>query len=211
MKILIADDEEAVLDLIGEMVESVGYESTLTRTGREAWEAFEREPFRLVITDWLMPGMNGLELTRRIRTASRTRYTYVIMLTALGGTGHYLEGMEAGVDDFVTKPISLDELGARLRVAARILALQDNVKLLEGLLRICMYCKKVHVTSGGAQSRSTGGDWTSVERYVEERSDASFSHDICPACYEARVRPEIEGFIERLPRAEGRGAAPEAG
>jgi hypothetical protein len=140
------------------------------------------------------------------------------MLTALGGTGHYLEGMEAGVDDFVTKPISIDELRARLRVASRIIALQDNVNLLEGLLRICMYCKRVHVASGGAQSRSTGGaaagdsaggDWTSIERYVEERSDASFSHDICPACYEARVRPELEGFMERLPPAEDEPPRPE--
>jgi YesN/AraC family two-component response regulator len=130
-----------------------------------------------------MPSVDGLELTRQIRAAKRTRYTHVMMLTALGGPERYLEGMRAGVDDFVTKPVSPEELHARLRVAERILSLQDNMKLLEGVLHICMYCKKVHVA---------GADWTGIEGYIEERSDASFSHDICPGCYATRVAPDLE-------------------
>lgn len=186
MKVLIADDEPAVLELLGEMVESLEHQPIRAGGGTEAWEVFERQACRLVITDWLMPGVDGLELTRRIRQRKRVRYTYVIMLTALGGTDRYLEGMRAGADDFVTKPISHDELHARVRVAERILALQDDVKLLEGMLRICMYCKKIHAAEG---------DWTSIERYVEERSDASFSHDICPGCYATRVDPDLQRFI----------------
>ena len=189
MKILITDDEPAVLDLLAEIVEPLGYEPVVAGDGGQAWEAFEREPFRLVITDWLMPRVDGLELTRRIRAKKRVRYTYVIMLTALGGTARYLEGMKAGADDFVTKPVSPDELHARLRVAERILSLQDDVKLLEGLLRICMYCKNVHIA---------GSDWTSIECYVEERSDASFTHDICPDCYRARVDPDLQEFIGKV-------------
>lgn len=178
MKILIADDEPLILDLLAEMVEPLGHEPVAASDGGQAWEAFEREPFRLVIADWLMPRIDGLELTRRIRAKKRVRYTYVIMLTALAGTDRYLEGMKAGVDDFVTKPVSLHEFHARVRVAERIVSLQDPVKLLEGLLRICMYCKNVHVA---------GNDWTRIERYVEQRSDASFTHGICPTCFRARV------------------------
>lgn len=195
MKILIADDESAVLELLSEMVEPLEHEPVLAGGGAEAWELFERQPCRLVITDWLMPGVDGLELTRRIRARKRVRYTYVIMLTALGGAERYLEGMRAGTDDFVTKPISQDELLARVRVAERILALQDDVRRLEGMLRICMYCKKVHVTEG---------DWTTIERYVEERSDASFSHDICPACYTTRVDPDLQQFIGGIHDADDR-------
>lgn len=91
------------------------------------------------------------------------------------------------MDDFVTKPVSPEELHARLRVAERILSLQDNMKLLGGVLHICMYCKKVHVA---------GADWTSIERYVEDRSDASFSHDICPMCYATRVAPDVQRFTD---------------
>lgn len=190
MKLLIVDDEPSVLELLEEFVEPLGYEPVLARDGAEAWEAFEREPFRAVITDWLMPGVDGLELTRRIRGKRRVRYTYVIMLTALGGRPQYLEGMKAGADDFVTKPVTPDELQARLQVAERVLRLQDEVKLLEGFLRICMYCKKIHLA---------GDDWTSIEQYVEERSDVSFTHDICPGCYTARVAPDLQRLAREIP------------
>jgi DNA-binding response OmpR family regulator len=79
----------------------------------------------LVISDLLMPEVDGLELCRRIRASKTPKYTYVILLTALIGKKDYLEGMDAGADDFVTKPFDPDELKARLRVAERIVALQE--------------------------------------------------------------------------------------
>jgi DNA-binding response OmpR family regulator len=185
MKVLIVDDEVRVRDLIAAFVEQLGYEPVPAPSAMRALELLDLEPIRIVITDWLMPGMTGLEFMQRIRAAGRQRYTYVIMLTALGGGAHYLEGMRAGADDFAGKPISLEELGARLRVAQRITGLQEHVRLLEGVLSICMYCKDVRVT---------GDAWTTIERYVEERSDASFSHDVCPACYETRVLPELRSL-----------------
>lgn len=96
MKVLIADDEEAVREVLAEMAEGLGHEVCLARNGREAWRLFEEKPAQVVITDWLMPSVDGLELTRQIRAAKRTPYTYVIMLTALGGPERYLEGMRAG-------------------------------------------------------------------------------------------------------------------
>jgi DNA-binding response OmpR family regulator len=185
VKVLVVDDEQAVRELIADFVEQLGYEPVPAASGMRALEVLDTEPIRIVITDWLMPGMTGLEFMKRIRAAGRQRYTYVIMLTALGGGDHYLEGMHAGADDFAGKPIGLEELGARLRVAERITGLQDHVRRLEGLLSICMYCKDVRVS---------GDAWTTIERYVEERSDASFSHDVCPTCYETRVLPEIRGL-----------------
>ncbi|MBI1737350.1 MAG: response regulator [Candidatus Rokubacteria bacterium] len=182
MKVLVVDDEPALRTLMGELLEELGHEPVLAASGVAALAALDRQPIRVVITDWMMEGMDGPELIRRIRAAGRQRYVYVMMLTARGGPESFLEGMRAGADDFVTKPMPIDELEARLMVAERIVALQENVRLLEGLLSICMYCKKIRVTEDA---------WTSVERYVEERSDASFSHDVCPSCYETRVVPEL--------------------
>lgn len=92
MKILIVDDEAAVRELLGEMADELGHEVCLAQNGRDAWRLFDEQPVQVLITDWLMPGVDGLELTRQIRASKRTRYTYVIMLTALGGTERYLEG-----------------------------------------------------------------------------------------------------------------------
>jgi DNA-binding response OmpR family regulator len=182
VKILVVDDDPQFLAVAVELLESLGHETEQATSGLSALEILDQRPIRVVVTDWRMAGMDGLELVRRIRAAGRQRYTYVIMLTALGGPEHYLEGMRAGADDFVSKPLTIDQLEARLRVAERVVGLQEHVRLLEGLLSICMYCKKVRVSDEA---------WTSIEHYVEERSDASFSHDVCPACYERRVVPEL--------------------
>jgi DNA-binding response OmpR family regulator len=193
VRILVVDDEPVMLDVLAELLVDLGHEAVKAPSALRALEILDTDPIRVVITDWLMPEMSGLELVEAIRAAGRQRYVYVIMLTALGGSDNYLRGMRAGADDFVTKPIpSVEELEVRLRVAERVIALQENVRLLEGILSICMYCKKV---------RASTEAWTSIERYVEERSDASFSHDVCPECYESRVLPEIRS-VERPPDAD---------
>lgn len=183
MKVLVVDDEPDVVALLTEFLVQLGYQPLRAESAERALEILDREPVHVVLTDWRMPGMTGLDFMRQIRASGRQRYTYVIMLTALSGSANYLEGMRAGADDFVTKPIELEALEARLRVAERITGLQEHVRLLEGILSICMYCKNVRVS---------GDAWTSIEGYVEERSDASFSHDVCPACYESRVVPQLD-------------------
>src|SRR5215469_14100320 len=125
MKVLIAEDDRDSRELLSWLLEKLGYQVVATENGKQAWDAYRRDYFRLVISDLLMPDVDGLELCRRIRSFKPSKYTYVILLTALIGKRDYLEGMEAGADDFITKPFDPDELKARLRVAERILAIQS--------------------------------------------------------------------------------------
>jgi DNA-binding response OmpR family regulator len=131
MKVLIAEDDRDSRELLGWILEKLGYQVVATTNGKEAWDAFRRGRFRLVVSDVLMPEIDGLELCRRIRKHKQSKYTYVIIITALIGKKDYLDGMEAGADDFVTKPFDPDELKARLRVAERIISFQEQSALAE--------------------------------------------------------------------------------
>jgi sigma-B regulation protein RsbU (phosphoserine phosphatase) len=173
MNILVVEDDPVSRLLLATTLRKLGHEVTETADGLAAWTAFERAPFRVVISDWMMPEMDGLELCRRIRDAHNLRYTYILMLTALGGQANYFEAMEAGADDFLNKPLDANELRVRLRVAERVLELQAEVKQLEGLLPICSYCKKI---------RDEGNTWVRMESFIERQTDAHFSHGICPDC-----------------------------
>jgi YesN/AraC family two-component response regulator len=93
--------------------------------------------------------------------------------------------MNAGADDFMTKPFDQDTLQTRLRVAERILSLQAEVKQLEGLLPICSYCRRI---------RDEDEEWTGIEQYIARRTDANFTHGICPACYDTYLQPELQAL-----------------
>lgn len=183
MKILIVEDDTISQLVLATKLKKLGHDVTVTQDGEEGWQVFLRDQPRLVITDWMMPRLDGLELSRRIRAHDREKYTYIIMLTALAGKKSYLEGMDAGADDFINKPFDMDELTARLRVAERVLTLQTTVKQLEGLLPICAYCKKI---------RNDSNTWQPIEGYISTRTEAKFSHGICPSCFELNIQPELE-------------------
>jgi DNA-binding response OmpR family regulator len=187
MKVLIADDESVSRLRVRRFLFGLGHEVVEACDGRQAWEEFQRQPFPLLIVDWMMPKLDGLELCRMVRSERRSRYTYIIMLTALDGKGSYLEGIGAGADDFITKPFDTDELQARLGVAQRILSLQAEVRQLQGLLPICTYCKRINDTENG---------WVQIERYVARRTEASFTHGICPDCYTGHVQPQLTALRE---------------
>jgi len=131
MRILIAEDDTTSRIILDEILTRLGHEVVAVTNGQEAWATFQQDPVSLVISDWMMPDLDGLELCRRIRAANRAKYTYIILLTALEGKASYLEAMEAGADDFATKPLDSDQLHARLRVAERILGLQRDLVQLE--------------------------------------------------------------------------------
>jgi signal transduction histidine kinase len=128
MKILIADDESVSRRLLQNYLEKWGYEVTAARDGAEAWHLFEDGLFPMVITDWIMPELDGPGLVRRIRASARPGYVYAILLTAKSQKEDLVEGMEAGADDFLTKPFDRDELRVRLRAGERIIRLEQNLR-----------------------------------------------------------------------------------
>ena len=127
MRILIAEDNSLERLLLQSAVESLGHECVVAKDGAEAWSIFEAEEFDVVVSDWLMPEMEGLELCRRIRAQVDVPYTYVIILTSLADRRHAIAGMQAGADDYLVKPLDIDDLTARLGAAERMMAVQRRL------------------------------------------------------------------------------------
>lgn len=128
MRILVAEDDSVSALILRRTLEKMGYEVTVVRDGLEAWDRILREDFRLVISDWMMPNMDGVQLCRRIRSRKECPYVYLILLTAKGAREDRFEAMEAGADDFLVKPLDASELTARLNVARRILSMQQELQ-----------------------------------------------------------------------------------
>jgi serine phosphatase RsbU (regulator of sigma subunit) len=125
VKILLADDSAPSRYLLQRAVEELGHEAVVAADGNQAWERFLESVPEVVISDWIMPGMDGDELCRRIRADPDAPYTYFVMLTSLEDNKLY--GMQAGVDDYLTKPLDREELGARLIAASRVTALHRRI------------------------------------------------------------------------------------
>ena len=177
MKVLIGDDDPVSGAIVENIVRKRGYEPVAVDGGRAALAQLLREEIPLLVTDWSMPDVDGLELCRRLRAPNRTIYTYVLLLTTQSGKKKILEALDAGVDDFMTKPVDADELAARLKAGERIVALQKEMRQMEGLLSICMRCKKIR----------EGKEWVPVDQYVTEHTATSFSHAFCPECLKQQI------------------------
>jgi diguanylate cyclase (GGDEF)-like protein len=129
MRVLIADDDDIVLSVLETLLGDLGHEPILARDGLEAWEIMQRSDAPpLVILDWLMPGIAGVDVCRRLRESGKRPYQYVIMLTAKDKTSDLVQGMDAGADDYLRKPFDARELRARLHVGERVLSLQDELR-----------------------------------------------------------------------------------
>jgi len=176
VRILIADDDRMSTMMLGRTLEQWGFEVVVANDGVSAWERIiGNEPPSLAIVDWMMPGLDGIELCRRIRATTLPSPVYLILLTARTSRQDLVAGLEAGADDYLTKPFDPDELRARIHVGQRTLGLIANIKQLSGLLPICSYCKRI---------RGDHDYWEQVESYITEHTDALFSHGICPSCLE---------------------------
>ncbi len=128
MKILIAEDDAVSRMILRRSVEKFGHECFTAEDGEAAWELYRKSPeVDVVISDWMMPGMDGLDLCRMIRGEERDGYTYFIFLTALGDKDHLLMGLEAGADDYLSKPLDRDELQVRLISASRVTTLHRQL------------------------------------------------------------------------------------
>jgi diguanylate cyclase (GGDEF)-like protein len=128
MKILIADDDPVSSRLLYRLLVKWGYEVIAAHDGAEAWEVLKAENApRVALLDWMMPGIDGLEICRRVRSRSGQPYVYIMLLTANDKVGNLVEGLESGADDYLTKPFHPQELRARLRVGLRMLDLEGRL------------------------------------------------------------------------------------
>ena len=182
--------------LLAAVLEKAGHEVVQVANGSDAWRVLQREDApRLAILDWMMPGLDGLEVVRRVRVKRAERAPHVILLTTRGSKADVAEALKAGADDHLTKPYDLGELRARIEVGRRMLTMRDEitaqvVKLqdalaqvttLRGLLPICAHCKSI---------RDDKGYWQQVETYVAQHAGCEFTHGVCPSCM-AREYPEL--------------------
>ena len=190
MRILIAEDDFTSRTVLTGVLRKSGHEVVETVDGNGAWEVLEGpDAPHLVILDWMMPGMDGMELVRRVRSRQAEQTPYLIMLTTKGDKADMIAGLEGGADDYLAKPFDPGELRARVEVGRRMVEMQatlkakveelrqalEQIKTLRGIVPICASCKKI---------RDDQGFWNQVEDYVRDRTEAEFSHGICPTCIE---------------------------
>ena len=198
MKILIAEDDPVSATLLQTLLTQWDYEVVITENGDDALSVLSADDGpSLAILDWIMPGLSGPDVCRKVRSASTSRPLYLILLTRLGKRDNIVEGLEAGADDYLAKPFDAAELRARVQAGRRVVNLEGelhdrvreledalaNVKQLQGLLPICSYCKKI---------RDDQDYWHQVDSYVAQHTEVQFSHSICPSCFETVMKPQIE-------------------
>ena len=187
MKILIAEDDATSRLILKRTLEKLNHEVIETQNGAEAWAVFQQGHVPVLVSDKNMPDMDGFELCRRIRAQNRKKYTYIIVITGSEGShGGFLEAMDAGADDYTVKPFVEEQLAARLRVAQRILRLQDEVKELR--IRTCSYCGNM---------LNENGQWMPGDPSVDKFRNVALSHSICPVCWDKHALPELEAFKKR--------------
>jgi len=135
MKILIAEDDQISSRILQKNIENWGYKAVLARSGQAAWEALQDEELRLSILDWMMPGMDGVEVCRKIRHRKKYKYTYIILLSARDRKQDIIAGLSSGADDYMTKPVNFLELRARLQTGKRIIDLEDKLLVIQTQLK----------------------------------------------------------------------------
>jgi len=195
MRILIAEDDSTSRNMLSAILERAGHDVVETSDGAAAWEQLRKpDAPKLAILDWMMPGIEGLEVVRRVRSVQTPERPYIIMLTTKHDKTDIVTALDTGADDYLTKPFDTGELRARIEVGVRMLRVQsqlaenvdeletalEQIKTLRGIIPICAHCKKI---------RDSKGYWHQVEVYVRDHSKADFSHGLCADCM-AELYPE---------------------
>lgn len=179
-KVLIVDDDEISRDLLQNALVQAQHQVVAAADGRQALALLEREPVRLVITDWEMPGLDGIELCRAIRRRDFGGYVYTILLTSHGTSAEIVEGMSAGADDFIVKPFNHAELMARLRAGERVLSLETREMVIFALAKL-------------AESRDpeTGHHLERVQCYARRLAESLAEHPR----YRSQIDPEFVRLV----------------
>lgn len=188
MKLLIAEDEYTTRLTVQVILEQWGYRVDSVEDGDAAWKLLKNpEGPQIAILDWEMPGIDGVELCNKVKTLDRDTPVYVIMLTGRDAQNDILKGFDAGADDYMTKPFDENELRARVRVAERLVSIQEelaisnnelravlnHVEMLQSNLPLCTSCMCV---------QDYDNSWRSIQEYATGKEDPRFQYTTCPHC-----------------------------
>jgi DNA-binding response OmpR family regulator len=200
MRILVAEDDAVTRRVLESTLGRLGWEVITAADGTAAWSILEtlkgKDAPELVLLDWMMPGLDGIEICRKVRSTPGFELMYIILLTSRTEKEDLAMGFIAGANDYITKPFHPVELESRVRVGERMVKLQSSlavrikelevalgeVKRLQGLLPICSYCKKV---------RNETNYWQQVESYLSSHTEVQLTHGVCPDCYD-RIMKELD-------------------
>jgi CheY-like chemotaxis protein len=199
-RILVAEDDPVTRKILAATLERLGWDVTTASDGSEAWHTLEtlggKDAPELVLLDWMMPGMDGIEICRKLRSTPGFEFTYVVLLTSRSEKEDLAMALATGANDYIAKPFHPIELESRVRVGERMVKLQRSlaarvteleealahVQQLQGLLPICSYCKKV---------RNESNYWEQVDSYLASHSTLKLTHGICPQCLDKMMK-ELE-------------------
>jgi DNA-binding response OmpR family regulator len=196
MRVLIAEDDLTSRQILESLLRKWDYDVIAVANGTDALEHLKAaDAPRIAVLDWMMPGLNGVEVCSKVRETDSGDPHYIILLTAQSNKEDIVAGLAAGANDYIIKPFDYSELQARLEVGVRVIRLQrdlagrivelqdalEHVKTLQGLLPICMHCKSI---------RTDEKSWERIEEYIADHSDAQFTHGLCPDCLE-KYYPEL--------------------
>ena len=190
MKILIAEDDLTSRRVLDAVLTKWGYDVRAVEDGDAALREMQGpDAPKLAVLDWMMPGCDGIDVCRQLRESNSQNPPYVILLTARSAKPDIVEGLDAGANDYISKPINADELRARISVGRRVVELQtmladriaqlqgalSHIETLQGILPICMHCHRI---------RSDEASWQRIESYIENHLSVQFSHGLCDDCME---------------------------
>jgi len=202
--VLIVDGVETNIEVLANLLSEQSYRIAFATSGAQALAMVEELAPDLILLDIMMPGMDGMEVCRALKSTAGTRDIPVIFLTAKTEVEDIAKGFEAGAVDYVTKPFQAAELVARVkthidlkeardekeRLIVELRKALEEVRELSGLLPICSFCKKI---------RNDQGYWQQVDEYITRHSNATFSHGICPQCMQRHFPDLVAGDRDDSP------------
>ena len=175
--ILIVDDEPKNIQLLGTILEKNNYDAEFAMNGQQCLDWLHEKPFDLVLLDIMMPGQDGYEVCKEMKSRLGTKHIPVIFLTAKTETADIVKAFDCGCADFVSKPFREPELLARIKK-------EVELKILRGIIPICSHCKKI---------RDDKGYWNKIEAFIQAHSEAVFSHGICEECRD-KYYPDLSAY-----------------